>query len=136
MCASPVAQPQPVAITKGSQYDDSTMSKVFFSPIRYSGLLWNWIKQPNDRISQLVLKILAVPFVGCLTLVSGLLAGIGALIFSKDVPKGCLQLDPGGDITLLNRDISDEQIAEKIQEDLGPLSLQYSVQVRSKQGSS
>lgn len=128
----PIDQPQGMAMPKSNKDNYYPTRPVFFSPIRYCGKLWNWIKEPNDRVSLLALKILAVPFVGCFTIVSGLLAGIGALIFSNDIPKGCSELISDEDIAPLRRNITEEQIAEKIQEDLGQLDIQYSVQVRSR----
>lgn len=104
---------------------------LFFAPIRFCGRQWMWVKDTNkNSISQIALKVLLVPFLACLTLLSGLPAVIGALIFSPK-PIDYTDYNPGAGLSLLRRDTSNEQIAERIQEHLNSKGHKYSVNVRS-----
>src|SRR4051812_48468325 len=104
---------------------------LFFSPFRFCGRQWMWIKSDSKQISEVALKVLATPFLVGATLLTGIPAAIGALIFPPDGLLSTFEYRPPGDLNLLRRDISNDQVAEIIRETLSKRGCECSVKVRS-----
>ncbi len=127
--ARPVPVPVPVPINRGRC---CSIKDIFFSPIRFCGRRWMWVKgDSNNQISGIALKILVTPLLACTTLLSGLIAVIGALALPTDNIPSCIAHSPGGKISLLRRDKSDNDIAREIKKSLSDSGCEYSVQVKS-----
>jgi hypothetical protein len=125
-----LAKPQVLQSDNSGYY---SLKNLFFSPLRYCGRQWVWVKSnPDDQISQTALKILASPFLACATLFSGLPALIGAFIFSPDTIPTVTKYSPRGDLALLKNNVSNEEIAERIKRQLNLGGVECSVEVQSR----
>lgn len=106
--------------------------ELFFSPIRYCGRQWMWMnRESNDQISQIALKALAFPFLVCATILAGGMAVIGALALPADSIPSCTEYNLRGDLSLLRKDSSNEQIEGRISERLTAAGYACSVNVES-----
>lgn len=123
----PQTQPQPVLLTKCS------IKQLFFSPIRFCGRRWmtGMNCERSDRVCQIAIKVLTFPILVCGTILAGGLALIGAVIFSPDRIPSCIEYHPGGDISLLRQDVSNEQVEERIKKQLTAAGLNCKVKVTS-----
>lgn len=122
----PLALADPLYIDRGGNY---SLKGAFFSPLRFCGRQWMWIKSDNNK--QIALKILSTPFLGCATILSFFLAAVGALIFSSNDKRFLAEYHAVGDISLLKEDISNNDVAKRIKDSLNKLGCQYSVEVQS-----
>lgn len=110
-----------------------SVASLLVSAFRFCGRQWMWIRSDNNKqISQVALKIFIAPFLASATLLSGLPAVIGILFFSSGNIPAVTVYHPRGDINLLRKDTSNEQIAERIKEHLRIAGHEYSIEVRSK----
>jgi hypothetical protein len=126
----PLWQIQPLPL---NQWRCCSVESLLVFPFRFCGRQWMWIRNDNNnQISQVALKILIVPVLACATLLSGLPAVIGTLFFSSGNIQNVTEYYPGGDINLLRKDISNEQIGERIKEHLRIARHEYSIEVRSQ----
>jgi hypothetical protein len=115
-----------------NQWKRCLVERLLVSPFRFCGRQWMWIRNDNNsQISQVALKIFIVPFLVCATLMSGLPAVIGTLIYSSGNIPAVTVYQPMGDINLLRKDISNKQIAKKIKELLRNVGHEYSIKVQS-----
>ena len=125
----PIEIPQPLPINEDEHY---WVRSFFFAPIRFCGRQWIWVESDdNNEILQVALKILSVPFLACTTLLSVLPAFIGGGLLSAENIQSITEHHPKGDISLLSRNIQNEEVAERIKDVLQRLGLEYVVEVRS-----
>jgi hypothetical protein len=128
-------QPRPVvhplglpSNTGGCRLDRS----LFFAPIRFCGRQWESVRSDsNDKISQTVFKVLAKAVLACAIILAGIPAVAGALIFSPDYIPPLMDYCPEANFSMLKRDTSDEEIAERIRKLLNDEECECSVQVQS-----
>jgi len=127
-----MSAPQPLPLNYNGCF---SVKDLFFSPLRFCGRQWMWTKSDsNNQISQIALKTLAIPFLTCTTFLSGLLAVIGALVFSEDNIPSITEDHPGGDISLLRKNTSNKEVARLVKDRLNNAGYEYSVEVRSLDG--
>ena len=122
---------QPMLINNSGFGGHISVKELFFAPIRFCGRQWMWIRDDQTQISQMVLKILALPFWACATLVAGSVALVGALAFSPDHIPGCFDSSLCRNPFLVRRDISNEVVARQIKAELKEAGCECSVEVQS-----
>lgn len=111
---------------------NDSLKDLFFAPIRFCGRQWMWINSDHQsKISQIVFRVLALPFLGCATLASGVMAAIGAHVFSSDKIPSHLNYSREGNLELLRRNTSNQEIAGRITDELNRAGCECTVEVLS-----
>jgi len=129
MMAQPLCLPQPLPMREGGGY---SVKDIVFAPIRFCGRQWMWINSDHkDQTSQIALRVLALPFLACATLVSGIIAAVGVRIFSAGHLPERVDFPVPRELALLRRDVSDFDIAGRIRENLNRVECVCSVEVLS-----
>lgn len=123
----PISHTLPVDTNRGF-----FVKELFFSPLRFCGRQWMWItSDSNNQISQVAFKALAVPFFTCATCLSGSIAIIGSLFFSECKSQSVTLYNSGGNLDLLRKNVSNEQVAETIKTRLNNAGCECSVKVNA-----
>lgn len=134
-----VLQSQPLAVQMRLSIDNDgccSLKDLFFSPIRFSGRQWMWMNSDSEgRVSQIALKRLAFPFLVCSIILAAGMAIIGGLVLPAESIPRHTDYNPRGDISLLKKDLSDEQVEREISGRLTASGYVCSVHVRSSERS-
>lgn len=125
MHAAAIAQVVPVRLRIPTGYfpELPSLESLFFAPLRFCGRQWVWLNDsPNNKVSQIALKVVAFICLIPATLVSFGIASIGAAIYPARQLSSTKYM-PAHHCHLLSKDLSDIGAAQEIFENINNISI-------------